>query len=81
MVTDQVVEIPLDKMPAFPEHSFKVCDDEAMQQLADSVRKVGVLTPVIVRGVSGEKWQIISGHRRVHASGTGPGLRRTDYYV
>ena len=38
-----------------------------MQQLVDSIRKVGVLTPVIVRGGAGGKWQIISGHRRVHA--------------
>lgn len=67
MVTDQVIELPLDQMTAFPEHPFKVCDDEAMQQLVDSIRKVGVLTPVIVRGGGGGKWQIISGHRRVHA--------------
>ena len=67
MVTDQVIELPLDQMTAFPEHPFKVCDDEAMQQLVDSIRKVGVLTPVIVRGGGGGKWQIISGNRRVHA--------------
>lgn len=67
MVTDQIIELPLNQMTAFPEHPFKVCDDEAMQQLVDSIRKVGVLTPVIVRGGGGGKWQIISGHRRVHA--------------
>lgn len=67
MVTDQVVELPLDQMTAFPEHPFKVCDDEEMQQLVGSIRKVGVLTPVIVRSGGGGKWQIISGHRRVHA--------------
>lgn len=66
MKNEQVVQLPLNHLTEFPEHSFKVRDDEFMDQLTDSIRSLGVLTPIVVRA-EGDAWQIISGHRRVHA--------------
>ena len=47
---EEVVQIPITKLRAFPEHPFYVRDDDMMQQLVESVRQVGVLMPIIVRG-------------------------------
>lgn len=66
MKNEQVVQLPLNRLTEFPEHPFKVRDDEFMDQLTDSIRSLGVLTPIVVRP-EGDAWQIISGHRRVHA--------------
>ena len=52
----------------FEAQPFKVVDDEAMRELADSVRTVGVLVPIIVRQMKDGKYEIISGHRRKRAS-------------
>lgn len=65
MKNEQVVQLPLNRLTEFPEHPFKVRDDEFMDQLTDSIRSLGVLTPIVVRP-EGDAWQIISGHRRVH---------------
>ncbi|MEF2716559.1 MAG: ParB/RepB/Spo0J family partition protein [Oscillospiraceae bacterium] len=67
MKNEQVVQLPLNRLTEFPEHPFKVRDDEFMDQLTDSIRSLGVLTPIVVRP-EGDAWQIISGHRRVMAS-------------
>ena len=66
MKNEQVVQLPLNRLTEFPEHPFKVRDDEFMDQLTDSIRSLGVLTPIVVRP-EGDAWQIISGHRRVMA--------------
>lgn len=66
---NQVVQLPLDQLTPFPEHPFRVSDDEWMQQLVDSIGTVGVLTPITVCKAENETWQIVSGHRRVHACG------------
>ncbi len=52
----------------FEAQPFKVVDDEAMQELADSIKTVGVLVPIIVRQMKDGKYEIISGHRRKRAS-------------
>lgn len=52
----------------FEAQPFKVVDDEAMQELADSIKTVGVLVPIIVRQMKDGKYEIISGHRRRRAS-------------
>ena len=64
---EEVVQIPITKLRAFPEHPFYVRDDDMMQQLVESVRQVGVLMPIIVRGSEDGFYEIISGHRRKHA--------------
>lgn len=64
---EEVVQIPITRLRAFPEHPFYVRDDDMMQQLVESVRQVGVLMPIIVRGSEGGFYEIISGHRRKHA--------------
>ncbi|MBP3280140.1 MAG: ParB/RepB/Spo0J family partition protein, partial [Butyrivibrio sp.] len=52
----------------FKDHPFKVLDDEKMDELVDSIKMNGVLTPVIVRPAEGETYEMISGHRRLHAA-------------
>ena len=52
----------------FEAQPFKVVDDEAMQELVDSIKTVGVLVPIIVRRMKEGKYEIISGHRRKRAS-------------
>ena len=52
----------------FEAQPFKVVDDEAMQELVDSIKTVGVLVPIIVRPMKNGKYEIIAGHRRKRAS-------------
>ena len=59
--------LPIEDLVDFEAQPFKVVDDEAMQELADSVRTVGVLVPIIVRQMKDGKYEIISGHRRKRA--------------
>lgn len=60
-------EIPLSKIDSFPNHPFKVVDNDDMQQLADSVKENGVINPAIVREKSDGRYELISGHRRKRA--------------
>ena len=62
-----VQNIRLDELHDFPNHPFKVADDDAMKGLIQSIRVNGVMTPIIVRPVSGNGYEILSGHRRTHA--------------
>lgn len=66
--SDQVVEVPLTDLLPFKNHPFRVLDDEKMAELAESVRKYGVLTPGIVRPCPGRGYELIAGHRRKRAS-------------
>ena len=59
--------LSLDKLVDFREHPYKVLDDEAMDELRESVRTAGVLVPIIVRTVEDGRYEIISGHRRKRA--------------
>lgn len=56
---EKVVQIPITRLRAFPEHPFYVRDDDMMQQLVESVRQVGVLMPIIVRGSEDGFYEII----------------------
>lgn len=62
-------EIDILRIHAFPNHPFKVLDDERMDLLVDSIRENGVLNPVIVRPDQTGDYEMISGHRRLHAAG------------
>ena len=61
-------EIEIVRIHAFPNHPFKVLDDERMNQLVDSIRENGILNPVIVRPDLNGDYEMISGHRRLHAA-------------
>ena len=65
---ETVIQIPLSELHPFPNHPFKVRDDDAMRGMMESVREYGVLTPAIVRPRSAGGYEIIAGHRRKHAS-------------
>lgn len=62
-----ITEVPLTELHLFKNHPFKVLDDELMQQTIDSIAQVGVLSPAVVRPDPGGGYEIISGHRRLHA--------------
>lgn len=61
-------EIEIGRIHAFPNHPFKVLDDEKMDTLVDSIRENGILNPVIVRPDQSGDYEMISGHRRLHAA-------------
>ena len=65
---EEVQHIPVSKIRPFPNHPFQVRDDELMQNTVDSIQKVGILTPVIVRPVPEGGYEMISGHRRMYAA-------------
>ena len=65
---DRITLLPLSELHDFPNHPFKVRDDEAMQETAESIRQYGVLVPAIVRPREGGGYEIIAGHRRKHGS-------------
>ena len=59
--------LPIYKLQPFEDHPFKVTDDEEMDQLVWSVLTQGLLTPLVVRPLPTGKYEVISGHRRLHA--------------
>lgn len=61
-------EIEIGRIHSFPNHPFKVLDDEKMDTLVDSIRDNGILNPVIVRPDNSGDYEMISGHRRLHAA-------------
>ena len=63
----EVVELPLHQLFTFKDHPFRVVDDEEMQELVESIREKGVLSPAIVRRIGEKQYEIISGHRRKRA--------------
>ena len=65
---DKITLLPLSELHDFPNHPFKVRDDEAMQETTESIRQYGVLVPAIVRPREGGGYEIIAGHRRRHGS-------------
>lgn len=64
---EPVTDIEVEKIYAFEGHPFKVVDDEKMEELIESIRYNGVLTPVIVRPDDEGGYEMISGHRRLYA--------------
>ena len=67
-VVGTIVNIPLTQLHDFPNHPFKVRDDEKMQETVESVKAYGVLVPAIVRQRTDGEYEIVSGHRRKRAS-------------
>ncbi len=65
---EAVVSVPLDRLRAFPNHPFKVRDDDAMKETVESMKQFGILVPAIVRPVEGGDYEIVAGHRRAHAA-------------
>ena len=63
----RIYEIPLEEIDSFPDHPFKVRDDEDMMNLVESVKTNGVLTPATVRKKEDGRYEILSGHRRLRA--------------
>ena len=67
-VVGSIVNIPLSQLHDFPNHPFKVRDDEKMQETVESVKAYGVLVPAIVRQRPDGEYEIVAGHRRNRAS-------------
>ena len=65
---DVVLDLPLDQIGDFPNHPFKVRQDEAMMEMMESVQLHGVLVPGLVRQLADGSYQMVSGHRRKLAS-------------
>lgn len=63
----RIYEIPLLDIDPFPDHPFKVQDDEDMMNLAESIKANGVLTPATVRKKEDGRYELLSGHRRMRA--------------
>ena len=63
----RIYEIPLDQIDPFPDHPYKVRDDEDMRALVESVRANGIITPAVVRKKEDGRYEILSGHRRHRA--------------
>lgn len=68
MKAEKIDEIDISKIRDFPNHPFKVIDDEKMDALVESIKERGVLSPAIVRPKEDGTYEMISGHRRKHAS-------------
>lgn len=65
---ERVQSLPLDKLEPFPNHPFKVIDDDKMLETVESIKERGVLVPILVRPKNDGNFEIVSGHRRHHAS-------------
>ena len=63
----KIYDIPLSEIDDFPDHPFKVKDDEDMLQLVESVRERGIITPITLRRKEDGRYEIVSGHRRKRA--------------
>ena len=64
----KIRDIPLELIDDFPDHPYKVRDDEDMMQLSESIKERGVITPATVRQKEDGRYELISGHRRKRAS-------------
>ena len=64
---ERLMEIPISEIRDFPDHPYKVKDDEAMLELVESIRTRGLIQPVLVRPVEDGKYEMVSGHRRKRA--------------
>ncbi|MEK7653283.1 MAG: ParB/RepB/Spo0J family partition protein [Patescibacteria group bacterium] len=65
---EKITSLPLDKIFPNPNQPRSSFDEEALEELAQSIREQGVLQPIIVAPFSGEKWQVVAGERRLKAS-------------
>ena len=67
-VEEQKLEMPLSELHPFEGHPFKVLDDELMEQTVESIQQIGIVSPLIVRSDPEGGYEILSGHRRLHAA-------------
>lgn len=65
---ESAMDIEIYKISGFADHPFKVLDDEKMQELVESIKVNGVLSPVLIRPKGNDTYEMISGHRRLHAA-------------
>ena len=65
--TVQAMQLPVNKLRPFEGHPFKVTDDAEMDQLVFSILTQGLLTPITARPIGNDEYEVISGHRRLHA--------------
>lgn len=65
---ESAIDIKVDQIVPFQNHPFKVLDDEKMDDLINSIRQNGILTPVLVRPVGDNQYEMVSGHRRLRAA-------------
>ena len=63
----KIYDIPISEIDDFPDHPYRVLDDEDMQTLIDSISERGIITPAMVRKKDDGRYEMISGHRRKHA--------------
>ena len=63
----RIYEVPLDEIDPFPDHPYKVRDDEDMMNLVDSVKANGIITPATIRRKEDGRYEMLSGHRRLRA--------------
>lgn len=73
----KIRDIPLEEIDDFPDHPFKVREDEDMFQLVESIKERGVITPATVRQKEDGRYELISGHRRKGLASL-PDLKRSD---
>ena len=64
---DKIRDIPLSEIDPFPDHPFHVRDDEDMQQLVESIKEHGVMTPAVLRLKEDGRYELVAGHRRKRA--------------
>ena len=72
--------IPIDKLKSFENHPYRVEENEEMEQLTQSIKENGILSPLIVRPIDNGEYEIISGHRRLFA-GKRAGLTEVPAFV
>ena len=65
---ESAMDLEITKIRPFKDHPFKVLDDEKMQDLMESIRINGILSPVLVRPIGNDTYEMVSGHRRMHAA-------------
>ena len=65
--TVQAMQLPVDRLRPFEGHPFKVTDDAEMDQLVFSILTQGLLTPITARPIENDEYEVVSGHRRLHA--------------
>lgn len=64
---EKVRVLAVDLIDDFPNHPFKVIDDDSMEKLKDSIRDIGVQSPIVARIKENGRYEVVSGHRRLHA--------------
>ena len=65
---ESAMEIEVEKIRPFKDHPFRVVDDDKMQDLIESIRVNGILSPTLIRPIGNDVYEMVSGHRRLHAA-------------